>query len=118
VGGLFLLIVCGLEQGMSRVQAVITDKQLKLSFHVLDVIRTAESVFGVNSGAFREENVRLQARDVAYKYGLELLPDWPLGYGNCEATIVLDNKIPNIPNNCLPGLWAEKKGWRPLFRRL
>ena len=116
VGGrLFLLIVCGLEEGMSRVQAVIAEKHLELSFHVLDVVKSAESVFGVDSRAFREENIRLRARDVAYKYGLELLPDWPLGYGNCEATVVLDNKI---PNNCLPVLWAERKGWRPLFRRL
>ena len=79
--------MCGFEAGRARVQAAITEKQAQLKFSVLDVFESVAGVFGVNSGVFPKEDERLRARDVAYKYGLELLPDWPLrlrelrGYG-------------------------------------
>jgi len=111
----FLIVVCGLADGIARVQRVIEDTGLKLRLHVLDTQGSLDGVFGPGSKVFPEEGQRTRARDVAFKYGLELLPEWPLGYGNSEATIVFDH---NIPNNCLPILWSEKKGWRPLFRRL
>jgi hypothetical protein len=114
-GKMFLIVVCGLGDGVSCVQKVIEDQDLKLRLHVLDMYGQSDGVFGPGSSVFQDEGQRIRARDVAYKYGLELLPDWPLGYGNSEATIVLDNKI---PNNSLPILWVERKGWRPLFRRL
>jgi len=114
-GKLFMVVVCGMSEGSRLVQKVIEESGLKLQLHVLDTIETATGVFGTNSAVFRDEAERGRARDTAYKYGLELLSDWPLGYGNCEAAVVFDNKI---PNNCLPILWVEKKGWRPLFRRL
>jgi hypothetical protein len=112
---LFLTVVCGLEDGITAVQKTIERNRLNIRYHVLDPIRSSETVFGNSSPVFREESGRARARDIAYKYGLDLLPDWPLGYCGCEAVIVFENKI---PNNCLPILWIEKKGWRPLFRRL
>jgi hypothetical protein len=112
---LFLGIVCGMEAGIRVVQSAIEHQSLKMRLHVMDLLQPADGVFGSASRAFDTELPRNRGRDVAYKYGLELLPEWPLGFGGCEATIVFDNKI---PNNCLPILWVEKKGWRPLFRRL
>lgn len=111
----FLVVLCGIETGISAVQNVIDQKDLRIRLHVLDTLKPTEGVFGGNSPAFNSETERNRARDVAYKYGLELLPEWPLGYGGSEATVVFENKI---PNNCLPILWVARKGWRPLFRRL
>jgi hypothetical protein len=112
---LFLVVLCGLSVGVSKVELLIEEAGIRTRLHVLDTVLSSASIFAPESGVFKDEVRRLRARDVAYKYGQDLLPDWPLGYGNSEATIVFDNKI---PNNCLPILWVDKKGWKPLFRRL
>jgi hypothetical protein len=111
----FLIVVCGLADGLAHVQRVIEEQQMRLRLHVLDTVASSDTVFGSGARVYQDEAQRGRARDVAYKYGIELLPESPLGYADSEATVVFDNKI---PNNCLPILWVEKKGWRPLFRRL
>ncbi|MGJ5815419.1 phosphoribosyltransferase-like protein [Paludibaculum fermentans] len=111
----FLCVICGLGAGVANVQNAIDRLGLRIRLHVMDTVALTGSVFGESSTAFIQEAQRNRARDVAYKYGLELLPDSPLGYGGSEATVVFENKV---PNNCLPVLWVEKRGWRPLFRRL
>ena len=112
---LFLVVLCGLTVGVRKVELAAEAHGIRTRLHVLDAVSPSNAIFASESGSFSDDGRRLRARDVAYKYGQDLLPDWPLGYGNCEAAVVFDNKI---PNNCLPILWVEKKGWKPLFRRL
>jgi hypothetical protein len=72
------------------------------------VFSPAGSVF--DSGAEREATKALFAN-----VGTRLVPNAPLGYGDCELALTFEG---NIPNNSLPPLWSRGPGWTPLFPRL
>jgi hypothetical protein len=110
----FLVVVTGFTSAQSQLEEQIQRLNLDIVVHFCDPLDGSKMLFGNTSVVFTDVAERLQAKDCAYEYGIKLEPDLPLGYGECEAAIVFENKI---PNNCLPILWSEAKGWNPLFRR-
>jgi hypothetical protein len=70
--------------------------------------------FGEHAKIFPLMEDRVRAKDLVYEYGIQLEPDAPFGYGDTQACVVFENKI---PNNCPPVLWKQKGNWKPLFRR-
>lgn len=64
-----------------------------------------------------EDIDRTFAREMCAKYGKEIEPTSPLGFGNCELLIGFEH---NIPNNTLPIIWSEghdERRWTPAVRR-
>lgn len=110
----FLLVVVGYTKGIKVVEDAISRAALNISLHVCDIIPSDESMFGNRAKTFSTDDERLRAKDMAYEYGVGLVPKAPLGYGDTQAAIVFENKI---PNNCPPILWQETSTWKPLFRR-
>lgn len=88
----------------------------------------AGKILGDQDRAFHEESSifvrasdRNRIREMAVKYGKELYPKHPLGYGGAEAMVAFPH---SCPNNTLPIIWAaahnEKapgRTWSPLFDR-
>ena len=67
---------------------------------------------------FADDGERAYAQDVMLQIGRQLVPQYPLGYGNMEALVSFHN---TIPNNTLPVFWSmgsvNGHPWTPLFPR-
>jgi hypothetical protein len=111
---IFLLTVVGFVDGQKLIEEKLSSLSLGLTIHICDPLDDRDKLFSDNSSVFPEPNVRLRAKDLAYEYGVTLLPDAPLGYGDTQAAVVFESKI---PNNCPPILWKSGKSWVPLFPR-
>lgn len=109
------IAICGFEEGELKISNFIEDLQFKVKFKILDKLNNSDKCFSETSKIFKDINIRIQAKNVAYNIGKKLELKWPLGFGNCEATVVFQD---NCPNNTLPILWSSNKEWYPLFRRL
>lgn len=110
----FLIAVTGFTAALQTVEAELHSLGLNIETHLLDPLHGSRMLFSDTSTAFADQSEKLKAKDYAYEYGVKIEPDHPLGYANCEAAVVFENKI---PNNCLPILWSRSKGWRPIFPR-
>jgi hypothetical protein len=73
-----------------------------------------------DSRYFRDTDAPLDrefARAMCERYGKELEPDTPLGFGDCQLLLGFAH---NIPNNTLPIFWAvgnSIREWTPIFPR-
>jgi hypothetical protein len=110
----FLIAVTGFTAALEAVETEIQNLGVGIETHLLEPLVGSRMVFSDTSTVFADESEKLKAKDYAYEYGVKIEPDIPLGYGNCEAAVVFENKI---PNNCLPILWSRSKGWKPIFPR-
>ena len=57
------------------------------------------------------------AKEMCSIYGKRLLPQWPLGHGDCQLLLGFQH---NTPDNTLPIFWSDRTGsdrWRAIFRR-
>lgn len=57
------------------------------------------------------------AEQMCRTYGTQLVPDAPLGYGNCQLLLGFHH---NTPDNTLPVFWYDEPGgrsWAPVFKR-
>jgi hypothetical protein len=110
----FLIAVTGFTAALETVETELRNLELNVETHLLDPLDGTRMLFGETSTVFTDQSEKLKAKDYAYEYGVKIEPDAPLGYGNCEAAVVFENKI---PNNCLPIFWSRSKGWKPIFPR-
>jgi hypothetical protein len=111
---LFLLTVVGFTEGQVNIERKLSDLGVPVTVHICDPLGDADKLFSDVSRVFPEDTTRLRAKDIAYEYGVALVPDAALGYGDTQAAIVFENKI---PNNCPPILWKSTKTWTALFPR-
>ena len=89
--------------------------------------------FGDHSRYFSDENLKKEARDVAYKYGYKLAyylaekagckysleqkaANSALGFANCQLLLSFHH---NTPDNTLPIIWfdEDEELWTPIFKR-
>ena len=56
------------------------------------------------------------AEGMSLQYGLNLVPESPLGFGNLQLLLAFHH---NIPDNSLPILWYDQRNvaWEPIFPR-
>ena len=104
----------GFAEGQALIEEKLVSLGISVTVHICDPLDEHDKAFSEASRSFPEQTSRLRAKDVAYEYGVRLLPDAPLGYGDTQAIVVFENKI---PNNCPPILWKTTKSWTPLFAR-
>src|SRR5579875_1814968 len=116
---IFFIAVCGFEEGRAAVEHTIAELGLSIEVRLCDPLPPSAHCFGDNSSTFPDPEQRERAKQIAYRYGLNIVKDMlsgvdPLGYGNCQATVVFED---SCPNNTLPILWAETSTWDALFKR-
>lgn len=106
--------VCGFEKGKAEVVKSLKGRKPPLEVHVCDLLTEKDRAFSEESSLFMNADERARARDVAYRIGLALKPDSPLGYKDSQSFVVFDD---SCPNNSLPILSEKGKNWTPLFPR-
>jgi len=110
----FFVAVTGFAAAAQKVSQAVDDLRLPIKIHVCDSLDDRNHCFAEHSEIFASEGERLAAMDLAYRKGVTLCKQAPLGYGGCQAMVVFSH---NCPNNTLPILWDQTEHWHPLFRR-
>jgi hypothetical protein len=110
----YFVAVCGFQSAEARIQQALDKMGLPVSVHVCDLLDDKDKCFDEHSRLFPETTERNYAMNMAYEKGAMLEKRNPLGFGDCQATVVFEH---GCPNNSLPILWAESKDWCPLFPR-
>jgi len=106
----YYIVLIALERGMKEVE-----KNTNLKVICPQIFDEEHRVFSDRSFVFPEKGKRDLARQICEKYGGNLEgKKYALGYKDSEALLGLHH---NIPNNTLPIIWSDKKGWFPLFHR-
>ena len=80
----------------------------------MEPLTERDKCFSEASKIFTNPDKRREAKDLCESIGNQLLSSNPLGYGNCQATVIFPE---TCPNNCLPILWAKKNSFVPIFER-
>lgn len=112
---IFFIAICGYQESRDKLKKVLEDLKLNVRIHLCDPLDESDKAFSEKSKIFPDEFKREKAKNIAFEFGSKLVKNAPLGYGNCQSTVVFEH---NCPNNTLPILWAESKTWIPLFPRL
>lgn len=89
-------------------------KILNIKIILMEPLTERDKCFSESSKIFTNPDKRREAKDLCESIGNQLLSSNPLGYGDCQATIIFPE---TCPNNCLPILWAKKGSFIPLFER-
>lgn len=110
----FFIAVCGFEEHQAETEAVLAECNLPINVHICDLLDASAKCFSDSSRIFSGAAERRQARNIAYQHGVKLVGNAPMGFGDCQATIVFEQ---TCPDNSLPILWQEAKDWIPLFPR-
>lgn len=136
------LMMFGTSDGIEVVRnATVKGSEVKLFDEAEAVMEMNESYkcFDERSRYFKEEEqeLREKTRDMAYKYGKELINNIidrdyhkklederrakliehrALGFGNCQLLLSMQH---NTPNNTLPIIWFDEDDtvWTPIFKR-
>lgn len=111
----YIVAICGFQAGQKVVEQAIRKANVAIHVRVCDLLDDSDRAFSDVSRLFPDEEDLLAARDVAYRYGRQLVKASPLGYGDVQSLVVFDQ---SIPNNDPPILWQHSSTWEPLFRRL
>jgi len=111
----FLICVCGFQNATARIDKVLDELNLPVAVHICDPLDDSAKCFSETSCVLPDPSIRTKAREVASSYGVRLQKRWPLGFEDCQATVVFED---SCPNNSLPILWDRSRFWTPLFERL
>ena len=107
-------VITGFQEAKHKVEVFAKKNNMRIKLFLLDPLDESNKCFNVNSLIYTEPIKREKAKDICNKIGLRLEKKHPLGFGNCQATVVFPN---TCPNNTLPILWKETNNWKPLFKR-
>lgn len=107
-------VITGYQEAKHRVEEFAQKYGVKMFLKVMVPLDNKDKCFDDNSQIYQKSIQRNQAMNICRTVGLQLENKNPLGFGNCQATIVFPN---TCPNNTLPILWKETKDWNPLFKR-
>jgi len=108
-------VLFGTEDGLAHARS-------ESEFDVVDAVSTLDSTdqtFGADSRIFRRPPGAIAAatsKYLAFHYGRELFPRWPLGFEDNQLLLAFHH---NIPDNSLPILWFDEgePTWAAIFPR-
>jgi hypothetical protein len=112
---MFFITITGFQEAQAEIEEVLEFLALPVKVHICDPLDESAKAFSNNSQIFTDLDERDKAKRIAEGTGSVLVKNAPLGYGDCQTTVVFEH---NCPNNSLPILWGESKNWLPLFKRL
>ncbi len=96
------------DNGLQQIQA-----ETKFETLVAETLTSRDKVFSPDAGIYSGADAEA-AKAVFKKYGNVLWPEHPLGFEDGQALVVFHD---SVPNNTLPVIWSNKKGWKPIFAR-
>lgn len=113
---IFFIAITGFQEGQKKIEELLEKYKLPVEIHICDPLDDSAKCFSDSSVIFPNEGERSMAKQIAYDYGVKLVKNNPLGYGECQSAIIFSD---SCPNNNLPILWMESKNppWKPLFKR-
>jgi hypothetical protein len=111
---IFFITISGFEQGKQKIAELLEEMGLNIRIRVCELLGEEDKCFNNSSKIFHDSLEREIAKNIAYKYGSTIVPDHPLGFGDCQATIAFED---SCPNNTLPIFWSDSNNWIPLFKR-
>ena len=111
---IYFVAICGFQEAKARIEETLAYLDLPVKVHICDPLTQASKAFDDSSQIFEDEYEREEAKKIAYGFGTKLVKKAPLGYGDCQATVVFEH---GCPNNSLPILWQQTKDFIPIFHR-
>ncbi|MEV9526548.1 MULTISPECIES: phosphoribosyltransferase-like protein [Aliarcobacter] len=112
---IYIGIITGFLEAKENIEKEL--EALKISnikIILMEPLTERDKCFSEASKIFTNPDKRREAKDLCESIGNQLLSSNPLGYGNCQATVIFPE---TCPNNCLPILWAKKNSFVPIFER-
>ncbi|MCP3940928.1 MAG: ATP-binding protein [Desulfobacteraceae bacterium] len=106
--------ITGFLKAKHKIEEFTKKYKVTISLKILVPLDNKDKCFDHHSSIYPQTIEREKAFSVFNKIGQKLEPKHPLGYGNCQATVVFPN---TCPNNTLPILWKETRDWKPIFKR-
>lgn len=110
----FIGAVTGFQEAKHKIENFAAENDFPVIVRLIDPLNNSNKCFDNSSLIYTKPIERDKAKEICYKIGLNLEKQQPLGFGNCQATVVFPN---TCPNNSLPILWKETKEWKPIFKR-
>ncbi|MCY1053978.1 hypothetical protein [Nannocystis sp. SCPEA4] len=106
------LVMIATEHGLARVRGANLYDRTESVFLLDESFR----VFGPQSRYYYDDRLSFRKGDgdaIVRKYG-HLFEYGPYGYADGQLLLGM---YYNVPDNVLPIIWSDEKGWRPIFRR-
>lgn len=100
---IFLLVIYAFDEGIKNIERETPMKVI--SNYCLPATRR---LFSINNTHFSSEE------KIWLKNYCEIAGSWPMGYGDCQSTVVFCHRI---PNNTISILRAKTQNWTGLFSR-
>ena len=107
-------VITGFLEAKHKVIEFIKKQKVRISLKIMAPLDNNDKCFDEHSMVYPQPIEREKARIAFRDIGTKLERKHPLGYGDCQATVIFPN---TCPNNTLPILWKETKDWRPIFKR-
>ena len=111
-------VICCLQAAFPEAVRRVKDEFAGVEALMMRMFDDEVRAFHPEAGIFTDDGDRAYAQDVMLQIGRQLVPQYPLGYGNMEALVSFHN---TIPNTTLPVFWstgsANGRLWTPLFPR-
>ena len=111
---IIVIVIVGFEEARENIERFVEDNDLDAVIHFCDELGEGDKAFSPMSHTFPNTTQRDRAKQIAEAKGVQLERNQPLGFGGMEASIAF---YQSCPNNTLPILWSDHKGWIPLFPR-
>jgi hypothetical protein len=100
--------------GWKHLESLANELTMSVDMHAIEVIDERSRVFDEGSNSFRDDKERQLAEHLARRFGMNLQPRCPMGFGDLQLAVVFER---GCPNNSLPVLWSAARSWVPLFPR-
>jgi len=110
----YFIAICGFNSAINSIEKKLSQLNLPVVLHVCDPLDDSARCFSDTSYTFTDPAQREKTKDIASSYGIRLQKRDPLGFGNCQATVVFED---SCPNNSLPIPWDRSSQWMPMFER-
>lgn len=107
-------VITGYLDGKNSIEKYAENLNFPVRIKIIDPLDKSNRCFDNDSSIYQKPIEREKAKKICYNIGLSLEKHHPLGYEDCQATIVFPN---TCPNNTLPILWKKTANWKPIFER-
>lgn len=106
-------VLCGTQAGMDVVRKNTLFDKVECVFELDDSFRCFSPASRYFPSPVPAIVTQAFAEGMCRTYGATIVPNAPLGYGNCQLMLAFHH---NTPDNTLPVFWCDAS-WTPVFKR-